>query len=137
MIFKSADIESAARTVYGEARGEPEQGKIAVAWVIRNRAKRGGWWGNDVDTVCRFPFAFSCWNNNDPNKSKILKVGIEDESFRLCLIAVAAAFSDIAPDPTSGSTHYHVASQPFPKSWGDPKEPAVIIGNHKFYNSVK
>ena len=33
-----ADMDVAARTVYGEARGEPDEGKIAVAWVIRTRA---------------------------------------------------------------------------------------------------
>jgi len=135
MIWTSTDIESAARTVYGEARGETEQGKIAVAWVIRNRVKRGGWWGDNADTVCRFPWQFSCWN--DHNKEKLLAAGLDDEAFRQCLIAVAAVFSGIAEDPTGGCAHYHVASLPFPKSWGEPREPHITIGNHKFYLGIK
>lgn len=37
--FSSHDIEMMARTVYGEARGEPYIGKVAVAAVILNRVE--------------------------------------------------------------------------------------------------
>lgn len=33
------DLSIAALTIYGEARGEPYAGKVAVAWVIRNRTE--------------------------------------------------------------------------------------------------
>ena len=33
----SENIEYMARTIWGEARGEDEQGKIAVGHVIKNR----------------------------------------------------------------------------------------------------
>ena len=32
-----ADMETFARTIWGEARGESEEGQAAVAWVMRNR----------------------------------------------------------------------------------------------------
>ena len=135
MIWSSTDIETAARTVYGEARGETEQGKIAVAWIIRNRVKRGGWWGDNADTVCRFPWQFSCWNEKDPNRGKIKAAGLDNEAFRQSLLAVAAAFSGIAPDPTDGATHYHAHSVSPP--WAKDKTPVAIIGGHRFYNNVK
>ena len=65
------DIDTLARTIYGEARGESRQGKIAVACVILNRVKRKkmcGWReinGYKVATVaatCLKPWQFSCWN---------------------------------------------------------------------------
>ena len=132
--FSVSDIETAARTVYGEARGETEAGKIAVAWVILNRANKGGWWGNNVNTVCVFPWQFSCWNKNDPNRAKIQKVGLDDESLRQCLLAVASVFSGLAPDPTDGSTHYHAAG--VNPAWAVDHTPAAIIGAHVFYNTV-
>ena len=41
---KSEDIKIMAKTMWGEARGESEEGKIGVAWVIRNRAENPCWW---------------------------------------------------------------------------------------------
>lgn len=67
MTLTAGDIDILARTIYGEARGEPWEGKIAVAWVVRNRAERGGWWGDTIREVCLKPWQFSCWNETDPN----------------------------------------------------------------------
>jgi len=35
----SDPLDTMARTVWGEARGEGERGMEAIAWVIKNRAK--------------------------------------------------------------------------------------------------
>jgi len=35
-----------ARTIYGEAEGESEEGKRGVAWVVRNRVAYDGEWGS-------------------------------------------------------------------------------------------
>ena len=69
-------IDTLARTIYGEARGEPIRGKEAVAAVVLNRVgramERGGWWwGSSVAEVCRRPWQFSCWNADDANRTKI------------------------------------------------------------------
>ncbi|HSO43463.1 MAG TPA: cell wall hydrolase, partial [Rhodospirillales bacterium] len=50
-----------AATIWGEARGESEEGKLAVASVIANRATRPGWWGRDIRSVCLATAQFSCW----------------------------------------------------------------------------
>ncbi len=39
MTVTTRDIDILARTVYGEARGESELDKLAVAWVVVNRAR--------------------------------------------------------------------------------------------------
>ena len=73
-------LDTLARTVWGEARGEGEAGMAAVAAVIRNRidvsAAHGGkyWWGRDWISVCQARSQFSCWNPGDPNRAKLLAV---------------------------------------------------------------
>jgi len=135
MKYSARDIEITARTVYGEARGELEQGMIAVAWVIRNRAEKGGWWGNSPEVVCLYPWQFSCWNKTDPNLEKIKAADLDSDVFRKCLLVTAAVFSDIAPDPTKGACHYHVDG--LNPKWAEGREPDVTIGNHRFYVGVK
>jgi hypothetical protein len=74
-----------ARTLWGEARGENEVGMSAVASVIMNRVSKGGWWGDSIDKVCLKKFQFSCWNQNDPNASKLLSLNGVDPIFPTCL----------------------------------------------------
>lgn len=133
MTYTPKDIETTARTVYGEARGESFEGKIAVAWVIRNRADTK-YRGDSCETVCLKPWQFSCWNPTDPNKAKIEAVDIENESFRQCLLAVAVVLGGLAPDPTDGSRHYHVAG--LDVNWAEGQTPAGKIGNHLFYKGI-
>ena len=47
MIDKEA-IDIMAKTLYGEARGEGEEGLIAVGNVIKNRVKKKTWYGKTV-----------------------------------------------------------------------------------------
>jgi hypothetical protein len=56
------DVDTLARTIYGEARGENMLGKRAVAHVILNRVKANSWWGKTIAGVCRYKWQFSCWN---------------------------------------------------------------------------
>jgi spore germination cell wall hydrolase CwlJ-like protein len=133
-------LDTLARTLWGEARGEGEAGMIAVAAVIRNRidisAAHAGayWWGRDWASVCRAKSQFSCWNPGDPNRAKLLAVGDGDSSFRLAKQVAEQAIADRIDDPTFGATHYKVASLPWPYGWGHFREPLIQIGNHAFYN---
>ena len=43
------DLQTAARTIFGEARGESDEGQRWVAATIITRAQRGGWWGGTLD----------------------------------------------------------------------------------------
>jgi N-acetylmuramoyl-L-alanine amidase len=132
MTYSPQDIEVLIRTVFGEARGEALLGKVAVAHVILNRANKGGWWGRTVEAVCKFPYQFSCWNENDPNRAKIIKAGVPE--LTECAQAVALALSGIWPDPTRGSTHYH--TQAVHPEWAEGQKPAVQIGTHLFYTGI-
>lgn len=134
-------VDVLARTLYGEARGEPVRGKEAVACVVLNRVRRarraGGhyWWGGTVAEVCRKPWQFSCWNAADPNRARIEKVAADNKVFQTCLRVARRAVAGTLTDPTEGSTHYHAKSASPP--WARGRAPAAEIGNHLFYNDVE
>ena len=99
---KDPAIETLARTIYGEARGELVRGKEAVAAVVMNRVRRamergGYWWGSTAEEVCLRPWQFSCWNENDPNREKILAVGRDNRNFQSCLRIARRALADVLP----------------------------------------
>ena len=137
------EVDTLARTVWGEARGEGEAGMIAVAAVIRNRidlsTRLGGrhWWGRTWIGVCRARGQFSAWNPGDPNRAKLLAVKDSDPDFRLAKRIAADAIAGRIDDPTFGATAYRVADQPWPYSWGHFRLPLVEIGRHAFYNFAK
>ena len=130
-------IDVLARTMWGEARGEGTDGLRAVAFVVMNRValarERGGsWWGSDIISVCHKPFQFSCWNRNDPNLPRLLRVDMRNAVFRQCVaIARAVIRGDDRDDPTFGATHYHRFD--INPRWARRQQPVVRIGAHLVY----
>jgi|TARA_R100001443_G_scaffold117371_1_gene141783 N-acetylmuramoyl-L-alanine amidase len=131
----SENIEYMARTIWGEARGEDEQGKIAVGHVIKNRRDKQTWMGKTIKDVCLKKWQFSCWNENDPNRNKILALKLNDLEDYLELSA--KVISGMYDDPTKGSTHYYAKSMKSPPKWAEGKEPVYDHGGHLFFNDVK
>ncbi len=132
-------IDTLARTLWGEARGEGETGMIAVAAVILNRIRisqaRGGrhWWGRDATTVCRARGQFACWNPGDAGRARLLAVDGRDPEFRLALRIATDALAGRLADPTFGATSYKAADLPWPYRWGRFRLPLVVIGRRAFY----
>lgn len=130
------DLDIMSRTIYGEARGEPQQGKLAVAHVIRNRWKAGKWFSKaTIADTCQQPFQFSCWNEGDPMRLKIEAVGYDKGSFRACVDAALAVLLGDGEDPTGGSTHYYADYIAVPK-WAIGHQPVATIGRHRFYKGI-
>ena len=142
MFLLLEDVLIASRTVYGEARGEPKNGKLAVAHVLINRWKRtDGQFAKDdtLATTCLRHLQFSIWNAGDPNFVKIHQVQIDNDLFRECLRCVLEAIDE--PDFTSGSTHYHTIAKPmfasdWPPVWAQGHVPVLTLGAHAFYNDI-
>lgn len=142
--YDDRDVETLARTLWGEARGEPEDGKRAVAWVIRNRASRSRFAGALLGTpgavarVCRAPWQFSCWNEGDPNRAKLLALPVDRMAGEM---AIAAAVLDGGlGDPTHGADHYHTIDAPawatlWPPDWAPTMQEVARFGGHVFYDS--
>lgn len=140
MKFTVRDLDILARTIYGEARGEPRKGKVAVAHVVLNRRQAGRrHYGRGIAGICIMPWQFSCWNPRDPNSKRLPKLTTRSAPFRACLEAAAAVLSGNESDLTRGATHYMTRArrrQGWPGSWGRPKEPCARIGAHLFYNNI-
>ncbi|TCS61682.1 cell wall hydrolase [Varunaivibrio sulfuroxidans] len=133
-------VDILARTLYGEARGESLAGKEAIAAVVINRVARaktrgGYWWGDTIAEVCQKPWQFSCWNESDPNRRKILAVRSGNRIFDSCLRIARRAEAGLLRDETKGATHYHACNINPP--WARGKAASVEIGRHLFYNDIE
>lgn len=90
------------RTIAFEASGEPEIGKIAVAYVVINRKKRGRW-GDTIKAVVTSPAQFEPWMTR---RKAIEKLAPNDPRYRSAAIIADAVLSGQTPDPTAGATHF-------------------------------
>ena len=94
--------------VWREARNQPFDAKLAVAWVARNRVFHARWWGWDYPSVILRNYKgvsqFSSFDEDDV-QSNLFPKGHEP-AFVECLSAALNAFKGTMPDPTVGATHY-------------------------------
>lgn len=118
--------------VYGEARGESALGMAAVWFVARNRAVRHV---TDIKVQFLRPLQFSCFNENDPNREKLLTAHQTDLSGWARADAVCELCeSSFLIDPTHGATHYYrpdVCDPPWGRRSPEWRELATI-GRHVF-----
>src|SRR5262252_4421393 len=98
------DFTLLAITVWGEARGESAQGKLAVAWVIHNRMIEEE---DDISGIVLKAYQFSFWNTEDPSRPNISTIGGGDPIWFDCCKAAAGAHFELVPDPTYGATLYY------------------------------
>lgn len=129
-------------TLYGEARGEPIEGIIAVGCVIRNRVndvkKR---WPQTYRGVCLQKFQFSVWleAGGAANHNEILALAqrLRDNEAIPELDEVAWVALGIArnalKDNTKRSNHYHSVSMKPRPTWAQSYVPATQVKGHVFY----
>jgi spore germination cell wall hydrolase CwlJ-like protein len=138
------DLETVARTLWGEARGEKNKGMAAVACVIVNRVRLAREYitkhrvaahplfGNgSFSDCCLRRDQFSCWNEGDPNREKLLDVNPVDAQFSEAVHIADDALSGRLTDITKGATHYcRIDVHP---SWEKTMTQCAQIGKHAFY----
>lgn len=132
----AVDRDILTRTLWGEARGEPEEGQIAVVHVVRNRAIHRG---TNAATECQRPWQFSCWNTNDPQRPKMEALARASDVYLRLAAVVDKAWT--LPDVTGGARHYYAPKAMVPPGavpkWARP--PAVEsarVGGHIFFVGV-
>lgn len=138
-IISFGEFEIVVRTLFGEARGEPREGKHAVVWVIVNRARIGrAYGGPELDGVCLKRKQFSCWNVYDPMRAKIKAATFT--KLANCVAAAHEVLTGKVPDPTGGATHYlnpemtrRIRGDGKLPSWAEGVTPVKIIGAHHFF----
>lgn len=132
------ELDTMVRTLSGECRSEPLNGQLAVAYVIKNRAQwsPAAWWGHTIGQVCRKPYQFSCWSQEDWNASNLAHM-IRLEPTDSEYIALETACLDVlhgnVPDPTHGATHYKVKGTPASWERAVAGKPVIEIGHHQFW----
>jgi N-acetylmuramoyl-L-alanine amidase len=90
------------RTIAFEASGETEIGKIAVAYAVLNRQKRGRW-GDTIKAVVTAPGQFEPWMTR---RTAIEGLAPNDPRYQSAAIIADAVLSGQTPDPTAGATHF-------------------------------
>lgn len=136
----ATEADVLARTMWGEARGEPDPGMAAVAHVVLNRAAAQRWWGRAVIDVCKKPWQFSCWNAG-PSRQKLLEVSASNRQFAHAT-GLAAQLLAMQPqerariDPTAGATHYYARALTQPPAWARGRTPCARIGGHDFFKDI-
>jgi len=127
-----------ALTVWGESRGEPVQGQIAVACVVRNRLKRA------IDTtprwrdICLAHEQFSCFNDDDPNAGPIARAAVNlmtsapTPELAQALWIADGVIAGAAMDVTNGAENYLTTAllNTKPPSWAKGKTVLAVNGQH-------
>ena len=120
-----------ALNIYHEARGEPLQGKIAVAHVVLNRVAARQWPGKICAVVQqggerrRYRCQFSWWCDGRSDQPR--DVAAWRESLLVALLIRRGA----TDDPTKGALWYHADTvSPY---WSKIFLPYKKIGRHIFY----
>lgn len=124
-----------ALTIWQEAGGESYVGKLAVAYVIRNRAKNQG---KSISDIVLKAWQFSAWNTDSPTRMNI--DAIDDGKLAECIKAALAATWYLEPDPTNGAAYYlneatvMTTAGKLPDWWNIDADPAseIKIGHHTF-----
>jgi N-acetylmuramoyl-L-alanine amidase len=140
------DMNYLAATLVGEARGEPIEGIIGVANVIKNRVNKAK---KTYKDICLAPKQFSCWNLEDTNFKYVSKFlsdldngnEIKDPYLIQCVAVAKAVFYNELLDNTKGAKNYvsldryKIANErknPKLDSWILELKESIILGNHIF-----
>lgn len=138
-------------TLLGEAAGEPIEGQIAVACVIRNRVtadlghdQKPDWWGEGYRGVCLKSWQFSCWWETSSNSDRVYALAQQliDRQFigatgmvpQLRWIA-QGVIGGVILDRVKGADHYLTTAllkSSHAPAWSK-AAPLTVVGAHTFF----
>jgi N-acetylmuramoyl-L-alanine amidase len=131
--LSGVDRDVLTRTLWGEARGEPEAGQIAIVHVLRNRVLARG---TTAAAECLRPYQFSCWGAADPNCEPMRALPPTSPEYRKLAAVVDRAWR--APDTVHGARNYFALSMDRRPKWAAaPGREVARIGGHSFWAGVK
>lgn len=139
LIFSKAEKIAMGKTVYKEARGECEEGRIAVVAVMINRLKTGsaeyGAENGNIMEVITYPGAFAY------PKDMTDEFFLNCPEYEICMSAVEAAIA--GEDPTKehfseGARHFYSVVEPLSEYEAAKREgiDIYVIGNQAFHNDM-
>lgn len=127
---KSSTFEEyvVAETIWREARGESQCGRMAVASVISNRMKERGMSGAEV---CLEHGQFSCWGNGRTFVFRKKRLCLSDEKVWIECVSLAKSITSKRFRATINANHYYNPQKSNP-SWGRKMKNVKVIGRHRF-----
>ncbi len=132
----AGQIDVVARTLWGEARGEPDAGMRGVGSVISTRVRKRWSGATTPAQVCLAHAQFSCWNDNDPNRPQLARIAPNDAAFLRAQAIARLVVSSSLPDDVSGATHYISSTLRMRPHWLDGLAPCAVLGRLEFYKNV-
>ena len=124
-----------ALTVWREARGEAYETREAVAGVVMERVRRGGWYGSDVTTVCTKKWQFS--SLTDPRDEQLtLWPQLADLHWLECAQIADDALAGRLVSRAGSADLYHDDSLTNPPPWAKPECFVIQLGRLLFYDSM-
>lgn len=145
------DPQIVTLTLYGETRGEPIEGQIAVGCVIRNRVETGRW-GASYAKVCLAPWQFSCWRPEGGRENYETVVAAaqmlarsttlpENPRLRQCAWVAQGVIGAWILDTVREATHYYAPAAMVPAGtapkWAAGLTPVAKKGSHLFFAGVR
>ena len=137
-----SEAQLMALTIYGEARGEAREGKIAVGSVILERVDNRDWDGKTLHEVCLMPWQFSCFLPGDPY-FKALKLIAEDWDAKITRSKALSECYSIAKGLLDGTIPRtpiiaeknccQYKTKVAKAAWANKMERVAVIGHHEFY----
>ena len=142
-----SDQQALALTMFGEARGEAVEGRIAVGCVVRERVHDPRW-PDTYREVCLQTWQFSCWNTSDPNHAKLMRLATLfladfairsstplDPMLRECLYLAEGVIGGQILDRVGRANHYLTRTllDRHPPAWTAGQVPVARVGGHAFF----
>lgn len=115
--YSKKQIQCLAQNIYHEARGEPYEGQLAVAYVTLNRTQDEDFKGSICDVV--YQKGQFIWTKNKP---KIKEQAAWSTAQGAALEAII--LHNVGIDNTNGALYFNGSKR---------KKHSVRIGNHTFY----
>jgi len=132
--YDVATLMLLAALVWGEARGEPWAGKLAVAWVVKNRVDaQKKYYGKDFVDVMLKRNQFSCFNHGVSIERLRKDVMSDMKTWKDCVDAASYVLKGTVLDNTYGATYYVNKRLKGKLAWMKNLVHTVDIGNHSFY----
>lgn len=125
------EVECLALTIYFEARGEPDEGKLAVGQVVMNRASHPLFPKKVCEVVqqggekIRYRCQFTWWCDGRSDEPTNARVWSEIKSL------ASRVYQRSLPDPTDGALWYHTVD--VSPGWRRRLTEGARIGRHIFY----
>lgn len=137
------DRDALSLTIWGEARGEPIEGKVGVAMVMRNRVLAHYRGALTFEAVCTAHAQFSAWIDEATEMQAEAELLTGDPTLahhpdpvlRLCCEIAAATIAGTLADNTRNANHYLTAAlyQRATPVWAK-GTPVLTLGSQVFLN---